>query len=495
MNFKEEFRSYTEKTYTTERIYEDEPISISSEKEKELPPKEYRQMRKLDFENPFSKRNEAKIFYLQAKYMENFEDDYDYDKPFFNYYPTYRNMTVGELRGYFTWRTKLRHGDLQKTSLSYVYLHFYELLHYIGSANAQEGFDKLVSFYESYRQIDSSIDKYARQWIIDYGIYYHIDKEKLVPYLNLAFDDAFTTLFHCQDAADDKLASAIMELSSYNLEKSKCYKKYPEKMRSILCKVYRHMDLDYQNKRKKPYVQYLYEKPVAARYIPFQFAVFYPHENVSADYIVSEVQSYTNRNGIWYQNRSYSSANKSKELGALVRCCDKILREYYHLTPALKFGDETQAMIAGVHHAIEEDRKESLPKVTFNLDLLDQIRDSSDQIGEKLLTEEERAAEDTPVAEVSLPENASGTHECIDSSQAVTTCPLSGNELEFMRMLLYGGDLSAFLARTHLMSSILAENINEIFYDEFMDTVIDFDGDTPVIIEDYLQDLKGMIPE
>ncbi len=112
MNLYKEFHSDSKNAYRTERIYEDEPIFISSEKEKELPPKEYLQMRKLDFDNPFSRRNDAKIFYLQAKYMENFEDDYEYDKPFFNYYPTYRNMTLAELRGYFTWRTKLRHGDL-----------------------------------------------------------------------------------------------------------------------------------------------------------------------------------------------------------------------------------------------------------------------------------------------------------------------------------------------------------------------------------------------
>lgn len=83
MNQQKELRYYSQSIYETERVYEDEPLSIPAAREKDLPPKEYRQMRKLDFDNPFSRRNEARIFYLQAKFMENFEDEYAYDKPFF----------------------------------------------------------------------------------------------------------------------------------------------------------------------------------------------------------------------------------------------------------------------------------------------------------------------------------------------------------------------------------------------------------------------------
>ncbi|MFR0734294.1 MAG: TerB N-terminal domain-containing protein [Oscillospiraceae bacterium] len=31
-----------------------------------------------------------------------------------HYYPTYQSLTDPELRGYFSWRTKLRRGDVQK---------------------------------------------------------------------------------------------------------------------------------------------------------------------------------------------------------------------------------------------------------------------------------------------------------------------------------------------------------------------------------------------
>ncbi len=73
-------------------------------------------------------------------------------------------------------------------------------------------------------------------------------------------------------------------------------------------------------------------------------------------------------------------------------------------------------------------------------------------------------------------------------------CPLSGDELRFLQILLYGGDLQSFLSEKHLMASVLAEAVNEQLYDEFADTVIEFNENTPVIVDDYRNDLKGMIP-
>ena len=43
------------------------------------------------------------------------------------------------------------------------------------------------------------------------------------------------------------------------------------------------------------------------------------------------------------------------------------------------------------------------------------------------------------------------------------------------------------------MVSILADSINEKLFDSVGDTVIEFSGDTPVIIGDYSDELKTMI--
>lgn len=51
------------------------------------------------------------LFYEQARLMENYTDDFPYEGDFSKYYPTYEDMTNTQLRGYFTWRARLRAGD------------------------------------------------------------------------------------------------------------------------------------------------------------------------------------------------------------------------------------------------------------------------------------------------------------------------------------------------------------------------------------------------
>ena len=83
-------------------------------------------------------------------------------------------MGYGQLRTYFTWRTKVRQGDILQTSLSYVFLYLYELLNNIGVESPQEGMERLMLLWDAYRVYDESIDKYVLRWLKDYHIYYEL---------------------------------------------------------------------------------------------------------------------------------------------------------------------------------------------------------------------------------------------------------------------------------------------------------------------------------
>ena len=79
-------------------------------------------MRGLANNNP-NTWNEAKLFYRQGKFMEEFSDDYRESKWFSMYAPCYQRLGYDELRTYFTWRTSVRRGEVLSTSLSCVFLH------------------------------------------------------------------------------------------------------------------------------------------------------------------------------------------------------------------------------------------------------------------------------------------------------------------------------------------------------------------------------------
>lgn len=95
-------------------------------------PKEIGQMRELQRTPRGRTWSETRLFYEQARLMEDFEDNCPYHGQFQSYYPTYRTMTDRQLRGYFTWRARVRAGQVEQTAASFAYVYLYELLMGIG---------------------------------------------------------------------------------------------------------------------------------------------------------------------------------------------------------------------------------------------------------------------------------------------------------------------------------------------------------------------------
>ena len=57
-------------------------------------------------------------------------------------------------------------------------------------------------------------------------------------------------------------------------------------------------------------------------------------------------------------------------------------------------------------------------------------------------------------------------------------------------MLLAGESPTAFIRENHLMPSVLADAINEAFFDEIGDTVLECEEDKLSLVDDYVEDLK-----
>ena len=156
-------------------IFQDEAIQSKRQVHNEPLPAPIRAARSLE-EGTFAYRQSREsIFVKQAKVLANYEDDYVYEKPVLRYYPTYQSLTDQELRGYFSWRTKLRRGDVQKTSLSYAFLYIYELLNQIGVTDPLDGYRKLKDFQSVYGELERGVLPYLNRWLVDYVVYYELD--------------------------------------------------------------------------------------------------------------------------------------------------------------------------------------------------------------------------------------------------------------------------------------------------------------------------------
>ena len=121
-------------------VYQDEPLPRRADRFAFSLPEQYRAMRRLAYAHSRYARSEAEIFYRQGKRMETFEDSFDYRGEFFRYFPTYQAMDDRQLRGYFSWRTNVRKGVVEATSLSFAFVYVYELLNGIGVRTAEEGY-------------------------------------------------------------------------------------------------------------------------------------------------------------------------------------------------------------------------------------------------------------------------------------------------------------------------------------------------------------------
>ncbi len=75
-------------------------------------------------------------------------------------------------RGYFSWRTHVRNGQIKKDVAFFAFVYIYELINCVGASNAPRFFDLLYAFWVEYRELDPEIDHYVKSWLRDFVIYY-----------------------------------------------------------------------------------------------------------------------------------------------------------------------------------------------------------------------------------------------------------------------------------------------------------------------------------
>ena len=511
-------KSMQSKTYT------DEPIIKRASAMKNYVPPRIEEMRRLAEGQGSYNWSSPGLFVRQGRLMADYEDDFPFSGTFFRYYPTYQLMSDVQLRGYFSWRTKLRRGQVEPIALSFVFVYIYELLNQIGVASPEEGYDKLVAFRDAYSPIDGTVAHYLKDWLVDYVVYYGLDPslardaEALLPYKQ------YTVLARYRLYTEDELFAALCGLSSYNIEKSKFYKAYPEETRAVLCRVFAAFSAHHEKSCKNSLCERLFGKTHTLPYTMFSGAVFLPDKNKpDADYEIFPWYGYTHRYGAWYRTRLDRTPAKNRKLGELVRDVDAILRERFGFDAPLKQTDKTKLFTgivnAAIDEVLEEKRRRAAAVIYIDVAKLDAIRTDASATRDKLMTEEEREEESgerraesgdvarslSSVADgsqaarrIAPSESGERSSEFGDqipfsvAAQGAGDLPLDETEAAVLRAVLRGEDGAAPLKGAGRMLSVVIDEINDKLYDIFGDAVIYYEGDAPAVYEDYAEELKGM---
>lgn len=461
---------------TAERVYSDEPILMTAAQMRSYTSPQYRAMRKLAGRCDTYLFSDARLFCQQGRMMADFTDDFDYRGEFNRHFPTYQSMSDLQLRGYFSWRTRLRQGELTKTSLSFAYVYIYELLNGIGVETPQEGFDTLRRFWTDYRRLDTGIDRYMRDWLHDYVVYYGLNKKLLRDLTDTAFEEALACLLSPAEADDEALFAALCTLSAHDLPLSRFYKRYTADVCALSCRIVRRYAAHYERQFRLNITEKWFGKTFAAPCKLFHAAVFYDERQYTDyNYTINPIHRYTCKNGNWSCERYYGAHTKSRDLGALLKTVDARMREKYkfstHIRPGITSKQLLQLIDDEIDAYLAEKREREKPKIELDLSKLQDIRRTALETQDKLLPEAE--AEDEPPA----PPPA-----CGDTI-------LGDTEHRLLCALLRGESYDALLRETGAMLSVLCERINEAFFDRFGDTVLVWENDTPVLLEDYREEL------
>ncbi len=484
------------------KIYKDEPIlrpasSLQTGRAKQvkmqssdpLPPV-IDEMKRLSYRPDVAWKTNEWLFAAQGKVAADYEDSFEGREETSRDMPVYKDLSTAQLRTYFTWRTEVRHGGTPMTCLAYMKLYAYELINLIGVSDEREAFDKLTDFAAAYSEKCPEIRDELSGWIFDHVVYNRLDPSLLDSHPDVQLDKALITLKHYEEHTDSELFEAVCTASSYDPRNSA----YAEKSDNILEKGLAAVYRAYAEQYGKSHIKTLFDKLIGGeaitRYTMFRGAVLYPRHGIeSFDYELNELHSFRLTGGMWYCKRYLSGCHSSKHLGEFVRMTENELRRRNGMSRLLKADEppkQLKTLMKKVLDSLEESAvKPQVQDIEIDISKLDGIRKASDITREKLIVDEDELAE---IAAAEQPEPVT-----VPEPQTDSETPLGTAETAFMKALLYGGDADSAARSAGSMVSLLADSVNEKLFDIFGDTVIGFDGETPLLIEDYIDELKGMI--
>ncbi len=464
--------------------YEDEAILPQRRPEAaELPPLLARARALAEGDFPASRQE---IFLRQGRLLADYADDYPYTGDPVRYYPTYQSLTDEELRGYFTWRPKVRAREVEYAPLTFIFLYIYELINCIGVESAEEAYEQLLFVKRSYSTFGWAVSAYLDRWIPDFVVYYDLDPALLADSSEKGYNQCIHVIENMEQEPPERVLDAVKQLAPKWIGRSRFYAAHFEDMDEVIYTVLKGMAAHYAAGCKRGLVDQLFGARLPGHMHIFSQAIFCnPLGRKNYQYTVDGMCVYSCENGIWTSKWRPVMSRSGRKLEALLKTIDHVMREEYafghpirgdiSLRWILKLITETTRALLAKKAEAEKNR------IRIDFSLLNKIRSDADIIREKLVTEDD--------VEPDAPAMAPAPEAAATPAQPAGLPQLSGPEARFLACQLQGGD-TGWLREEGLMPSVLADAINEKLYELFGDTVLDANG-RPVA--DYVDDLKEML--
>ncbi len=468
-------------------------------------------------------------FCRQGEYMADYTDDAPWDGFVYRISPTYHDLNIRQLRGYFTWRTGVRHGILGRAPEAFGVIYVDELLCGIGCSGPIDTYEKLKTFRDAIPASDFAKDTGGpsgtfqaglRRWLFDYCVLADLPKE-LAGEAEDPFERerclALAVLEDPEAHTDEEIISALSFFAPGKFPQSPVFTK-SDRGKHLFALIWKQMSSSYSVKGRTIFAAcFGGRKPFS--WYPLSGALFrLPAAHEDRIYDLHPGRRFFFRNGHWMVERYDGLSSNRTLFPTILHESERRLREFLKVGRPLK-ADPLEAWVdpyidSAVAREKEEVQKARLDAISFNTDDLNTIRADAAVTRDSLLTEEERAAEEAENRKDGAPElvetdkkgnffeiadgKGDGAGETgserMEIAPADTGTPVFGtHEDTVLRLLLSGQSPVEYIQANHLFASVIADAINEALFDAIGDTAVECDGSVITLVEDYREDIAALL--
>ena len=494
-------------------------------------PAPIREMMQLYEPGNGSFRQKCKNFYLQGMFLKDYEDDAPWKGDYRHFYPTYHDFSVRQLRGYFSWRAHVRRGEFYPICSSFAYLYLYELLNGIGCAGPEDSLRKLKEFREGFQEkglLEEDMRTNLGRWMMEFGVLNQVPPERLRTFLQPETwerDEEVLVLKEAASRTDEEVFLALDSFGKGKPGKSPVVVKEEEKGKHLFAEAFRQMQLQFRE-GNRDFFTLCFGEMLRRPWYPLANAVYYERKKrTEQEYELNACRRYTCVEGAWKTEGYEPLYFDRKRFAAFLHEADRQFRRYRKTGGTLKGKPEGEVYTPILLAVIQEDQMaEDLaapPPVTIDFSGLEKIREEALITRDSLLTEEEReelglGEELVSGEELAQGENLAAEKDLVQREELASQKDLApGDELvaaeppappaafpglsearlQLLLLLLRGDDPGSYLRERHLMASVEADAVNEALFDEFGDSVLECDGETITLVEDYREDLAALLGE
>lgn len=423
---------------------------------------------------------------------------------FFSYMPQFMQLDRNQLSYYLWWRDNVRRRIWLRTDYSYIFLYIYETLNLPDFISPAVGLERLCDIWLAYREQFPKLDRYLTEWVCDYCLVNLMEPPftRLAPIMGAILDRASFKEFYLKSDSDREsfyVSALINFASNYNWRAGKFYNEDTSEL--------------FETHIEGAFLKVIRETAGGGRF-PDDAKMFIP-ARLTRDAFAGALCAYNIKRRV---DVEYVSCTRSPEIRMLVTDIIKYAENSIRAILGVKsrfnassLTDEIKKHITEYFEPFKPEKKAKKDEEPEYMKLYEAAGDSLSP--ESALDIEKRSWEVTNRLIEAFADDKDDISACeeyeeyeeydIEDIEADAADPdaitgsISPFVIEGLNILLEtsngSNDFARWSEKNNMMQDTAAEIINEALYDTIGDIVTEDTGEGYCVIDDYLNDVLGII--